>query len=118
MLKGQDFYWIYEARPEYERTDDELYKDMADGYAKYLNMMASYTAYGAYSISFKEDEKVFYVYSGSDSTLTEVAALVPLECEDNVVRWYFEMQPQLLEIDVLRLVDSLYSAIKTMGTRE
>lgn len=117
MLKGKDFYWIYETRPEDERTDDEFYKDMADSYADYLNITGTYMACGPYGITFKENEKAFYVYSGCDSSAV-VAALVSIIGEDGVRRWYFEMQPCLLEVGVIRFVDALYNAINTMGTRE
>lgn len=113
MLKGKDLYWIYEMRPIVERTEDEFYKDMANSYADYLNITGTYMECGPYGITFKENEKAFSIYSGCDSS-TEIAALVPVKCEDGVQRWYFEMQPSLLDIGVIRLADSLYQAIKTM----
>lgn len=111
MLKGTDLYWIYEMRPIVERTEDEFYKKMADDYANYINLNGSFIAC---EIKFKEDEKVFSIYSGDASSSSEVASLVPVKCEDGICRWYFEMQTLLLEIDVLLLVNTLYNAIKTM----
>lgn len=41
MIKAKDLYWIYEHRPEEERTNDKYFQVCARSHAQYLNALAT-----------------------------------------------------------------------------
>lgn len=59
MLKGQDLYWIYEQRPEEERTNDGYFKSCAACQADYINLRAKHLGM---MVTLKPDYRDLYSY--------------------------------------------------------